>query len=124
MSQAATSPGFAPRWKGVTSLAWERGNLSASFTGRYVGSYNDYTSFIGTQPHELGDFWLCDATLRYDLPAGAMGPGAVEKAYIALGGVNVFNNLPQFSYFRLTGYDFSQSDIRGRFLYAQLGLRF
>ena len=57
----------------------------------------------------------------------AFGLDATEPrhSYLTFGAVNVFNRLPQNSNFDYgtVGYDPTQADIRGRFLYAQLGLR-
>ena len=101
---------WAPRWKGGIAATWERRALSAAVSGRYVGRYQDYDS-----TKEIGDFWLfdCSATLNNG------------RAHATLGAVNVFNRLPQNSNFDFgtVGYDPTQADIRGRFLYAQLGLR-
>ncbi len=43
--------------------------------------------------------------------------------YAEVGGVNLFNTLPQYSNYDngYVGYDPAQSDIRGRFLYVKLG---
>jgi iron complex outermembrane receptor protein len=107
---------WAPRWKGTAALSWKLGPYSANVDGRYVGRYQDYDS---TQM--IGNFWLYDANLRYTI-GGAHG---LQNAYVALGGVNIFNRLPQFSNysFGAFGYDPAESDIRGRFLYVQLGVR-
>ncbi len=44
------------------------------------------------------------------------------KSYAELGAVNLFNNLPKYSY-NGYGYDYAESDIRGRFIYLQLGIK-
>ncbi len=120
-SKAQDSGNWAPRWKGSVAIGWKRGPYSASFDGRYVGRYQDYDS---TQ--QIGNFWLYDANFRYS--AGhvfAASNPLLKETYFEVGGVNLFNSLPQFShaFFNQLGYDPAQSDIRGRFLYAQLGIK-
>ena len=116
VSVANDDGNWAPRWKGTAALGWKLGPYSANVDGRYVGRYQDYDS---TQM--IGNFWLYDANLRYTV-GGAHEP---RNAYVALGGVNIFNKPPQFSNYQFGafGYDPAESDIRGRFLYVQLGAR-
>jgi iron complex outermembrane recepter protein len=121
VSYAQDTGAWAPRWKGTAALAWTRGPLSANVDGRYVGHYQDYDS---TQI--IGNFWLCDINLRYSLGSTiAPDEKLLRNSYIEVGGVNVFNSLPQFSNFKsdFVGYDATQADIRGRFLYVQLGVK-
>jgi iron complex outermembrane receptor protein len=112
---------WAPRWKGGIGGTWEHGVLSAAVSGRYVGRYQDYDS-----TKEKGDFWLFDCSARINI-SRAFGIGGAEPkdSRITVGVINAFNRLPQNSNFDFgtVGYDPTQADIRGRFLYAQLGLR-
>jgi iron complex outermembrane recepter protein len=121
LSQANDSFAWAPRWKGAYSLSWSLGHYAATFTGRYVGRYQDYDS-----TREIGDFWLYDANLRYALgPALAPRSDWLKGSLIEIGGINLFDTLPQFSNYSngFLGYDPTQADIRGRFLYARIGWR-
>ena len=112
---------WAPRWKGGIASTWEHRALSAIVSGRYVGRYQDYDS-----TKEIGDFWLfdCGATLNINR-AFDLKSSQPRDSYLKIGVVNVFNRLPQNSNFDFgtVGYDPTQSDIRGRFVYAQLGVR-
>ena len=120
-SEAQDSGDWAPRWKGTAALGWKLGSYSASVDGRYIGRYQDYDSI-----REIGNFWLFDANLRYAIgQVVASSSPRLRGAYIEVGGVNIFNRLPQYSNFEQSflGYDPTQADIRGRFLYAQVGLR-
>jgi iron complex outermembrane receptor protein len=113
---------WAPRWKGTASLTWNLGPYAAALTGRYVGRYLDYDGV-----RQLGNFWLCDANVRYALGQDIAGSNPwLKGSYVEFGGVNILNKQPQFStfLFDLVGYDPSQADIRGRFLYAQVGIKF
>jgi iron complex outermembrane receptor protein len=128
VSAAQTSGNWAPRWKGVLALGWAAGPFVGSVDGRYVGSYLDYNSTFGSTPlNRLGNFWLYDLNLRY-----AVGQSLAKKAhwmrgvFVEAGAVNLFNTLPQPSNspFGSQGYDPVESDIRGRFLYARVGVGF
>ncbi len=48
---------WAPDWKGVVGMSWERAAFSANVQGRYVSDYLDYQE-IGPSRRELGNFWL------------------------------------------------------------------
>jgi iron complex outermembrane receptor protein len=120
-SIAQDSGNWAPRWKGTAAFGWKRGPYSANFDARYVGRYQDYDS---TQV--IGNFWLADVNCR--LAVGQfISPDNqwLKGAYAEFGAVNLFNKLPQFSnaFFDQLGYDPAQADIRGRFVYAQLGVK-
>jgi len=121
VSVAQDSGQWAPRWKGTVSLGWQRGPWSANIDGRYVSSYQDYDS-----TSRIGNFWLSDAYFRWALGEGYAPRGSLlHGAYVAAGAVNLFNRAPQFSnvYSDTLGYDPTQADIRGRYLYAQIGLK-
>ncbi len=112
---------WAPRWKGGIAATWEHRALSAAVSGRYVGRYQDYD-----RTQEIGDFWLfdCAATLNINR-AFDLKRSQPRDSYLKIGLNNAFNRLPQNSNFNFgtVGYDPTQSDIRGRFVYAQLGAR-
>ena len=112
---------WAPRWKGTVALGWQSGSYSVAILGRYVGRYVDYDT-----TSEIGNFWLYDTNLRYSL-GNVVAPsnGWLRSLYIEAGGVNLFNTLPQYSNYNFggVGYDVAEGDIRGRFLYARIGVK-
>ena len=120
-SRAQNSGNWAPRWKAVAALGWKQGIVDSSFVGRYVGRYQDYDS-TGV----IGDFWIFDASVRSSVGSLFAGrsPGLKELT-LSIGAVNVFNSMPEYSNFGggYAGYDSSQADIRGRYLYLQLGTK-
>jgi iron complex outermembrane receptor protein len=112
--------GFAPRWKGNVGLGWERQPLGVSLTGRYIGRYNDYKdTFAPSNSNILGNTWIVDTNIHIDL---ADVFASRNKWILELGAVNVFNRPPQPSY-NFAFYDPAEADIRGRFLYARLGIK-
>ncbi len=123
LSQATLyGPGFAPRWKGTVAANLESGPLSTNVTGRYIGKYADYQDYV-VNSNELGNTWYCDVNLHFDVgKALGITDRWYSKSYAELGAVNLFNNLPKYSY-NGYGYDYAESDIRGRFIYLQLGIK-
>lgn len=121
VSIARDTGNWAPRWKGTAALNWAWLGWSAYLGGRYVGRYQDYDL-----SRMIGNFWTVDANLTCKI-GRAVSPGTRhwQELDVRLGGVNVLNRLAQFSNFEsgFVGYDPTQGDMRGRFLYARVGLR-
>ncbi len=67
LSDATDGDAWAPRWKGVAGLSWAQPGITASFQGRYVGTYADYQ----TVPNHnvIGNFTTFDASVQIDLGA-------------------------------------------------------
>jgi hypothetical protein len=121
-SKAQDNGDWAPRWKGTASLAWKLGPYSANIDGRYVSRYRDYDS-----TNDIGNFWLWDANVRYLIGQHLASDSSwARSSYIEFGGVNIFNPRPQYSnyFFGIIAYDEAQADIRGRFLYVQIGMKY
>lgn len=115
----ATETGWAPRCKASVGLVWSRDVYSADLAARYVSGYRDYDG-----ARSLGNIWFFDANARMDVgKLLATNNGFWSGTYVSIGAVNLFNSLPKFSNFRdgFAGYDPSQYDIRGRFVYFRIG---
>jgi iron complex outermembrane receptor protein len=122
LSRAQDSNDWAPKLKGTAMVVWSRGALGATMDARYVGKYDDYDS-----TRTIGNFALFDLSLRVDIGRLLFADdAALERTRLEFGGVNVFNRLPQYSAYNsnFTGYDPAQADIRGRFIYGRLAVRF
>jgi|HubBroStandDraft_4_1064222.scaffolds.fasta_scaffold00083_7 iron complex outermembrane receptor protein len=115
---AANYVGYAPRWKGTASLVWRpNARFQASASGRYIGPYLDYYSTT----RELGNIWFLDANASYDF--GSLSQSDPRGSTILdIGGVNLLNNLPVYSNY-FYGYDVNEYDLRGRFLYAKISVK-
>jgi iron complex outermembrane receptor protein len=112
---------WSPRWKGTAAFAWSLAQYSATITGRYIGAYQDYDRTV-----DIGNVWYCDANFRYSVGSALASSHAMaEGLYVEAGAVNLFNRLPQYSnyLFGLVGYDPAEADIRGRFIYARVGIK-
>ena len=120
--ESIDSVGFAPRWKGTVTVAWSRGPLATTVAGRYLGPYKDFQDFV-SNPNVLGNSWIIDMNVSWDVGrAFANGNQWVQGTHIALGAVNLFNKFPRFSYGTLE-YDYQASDLLGRHVYAQVGVK-
>lgn len=124
LSAASGDGNWAPRWKIAANLSWTAGPYAAHLDGRFVSRYRDYDPLPNGSTLTLGDFWLYDANFRFAL-GQVLHDNWLKGAYVELGAVNLFNTLPQFSMYNggVVGYDPMQGDIRGRFVYAQFGVK-
>jgi iron complex outermembrane receptor protein len=125
LNNAQDAGTWAPRWKGNLQLGWERGPYSATVGSRYLGKYRDYDALPNGTFLSLGNFWLFDMSFRYAIGgAVARSNSWLRRTQLSVGASNVFNRLPQFSNTGgYGGYDPAEGDIRGRFLYAQLAIK-
>jgi iron complex outermembrane receptor protein len=125
LSAANGDGNWAPRWKITGKIDWKLGPYSAHVGGRYVGRYRDYDPLPNGSTLTLGNFWLFDANFRFAFGQEMPAVDWLRGAYLEFGGVNLFNTLPQFSMYNngVVGYDPTQGDLRGRFLYAQFGVK-
>jgi len=123
----ANSDAWAPEWKSVASLGWDRGPYSVNMIGRYISQYTDYQD-LGPTSRQLGDFWLFDLSAQYEFGrVFAANNRYLRDAFFQLSVVNLFNSLPDvYSSFNggSKSYDPMQYDIRGRFISATVGIRF
>jgi iron complex outermembrane receptor protein len=125
LSAANGDGNWAPRWKIGANLSWKSGPYAAHADGRYVSRYRDYDPLPNGSTLTLGDFWLYDANFRFAFGQVVAHDNWLKGAYVELGAVNLFNTLPQFSMYNggVVGYDPMQGDLRGRFVYAQFGIK-
>jgi iron complex outermembrane receptor protein len=127
VSRASNDGNWAPRWKGVASLGWTLGPLGVTADSRCVGRYLDYNPLPNGTVRPLGNFCLYDANVRYAIGDVLASDNRILRGVeVQVGGVNLFDRLPQYSnsFNEFVGYDPTQADIRGRFLYAQIRARF
>ncbi len=117
-----------PRWRGSTTLRWERGRVGATISGRYIGGYrNDQSNDAHVESYKT-----MDLSVSYGFTTWSQARPLV----ITVGADNVFDAPPPaltranaqgqvltpavFNYSDRPGYDaYSGVDLRGRVLYAR-----
>lgn len=105
-----------PRWKGQGSLRWQNDLVSVGWRGRYIGPTDD----VPNNPVNGG---RVKAVTYHDLQVGIDVPGTGMR--LALGIDNVFDQQPPASRANNPiNFDIYTYDVRGRYLYTTLGLRF
>ncbi len=112
------SDGYAPKWKGVASLFWNREAASAGLSARYTASYQASPPF-GTA--QMPSNTLYDLQLGYDFGPSNQSPW-IRHSKVTLGVINLSNKEPPF--LPIFGYDGTQYDLRGRFVYVDLKIKF
>lgn len=118
-SGIANAAGSVPRWKAVGALSWSRGPLSVTGTGRYVSRYADVSAAGARNGLTVDAQTLFDLQLAFKFDQVLAGRSALAQGLmIRAGAVNLFNVEPRFSTLTTSGYDPSQGDLRGRFLYV------
>jgi iron complex outermembrane receptor protein len=118
---------WVPKLRANAGMGWNLGAWSASLTGRYVGKYRDYNPLNDGRYQRLGGRALWDLNVAWDLGQEEMfRSGWLSKLRIAVGAVNLFDREPQFSASIGPGFGFdaSQGDIRGRYIYGDISIRF
>jgi iron complex outermembrane receptor protein len=113
----ANDAGYPVRFKGGAALSWSGfDSWSAALSGRYLASYTDYDGERRLPAQRWFDFQV-NHHFGARAAAGSSGWDAT------LGILNLTDNQGDFSN-NLNGYDPHQADIRGRYFYAMLKVRF
>ncbi|MBL8512480.1 MAG: TonB-dependent receptor, partial [Betaproteobacteria bacterium] len=103
--------GAIPRYKGNASVTWEKSNWVSSLTYRYIHSYDQ---FLIAGQNRVGAY--------YDLD-GFVGYNGFKNLKITLSARNLLDKEPAWDASGgALGFDFSQYDIRGR--YVTLGAKY
>ena len=114
----ALNGGVVLRWKHTLAATWSQGPWSATLAQNFSKSYRDVPDLDGN-PHSVPDFATYDAQLSYT---------GVKNLKLTLGARNLFDKDPPLfigagSYFG-AGFDPSQYDARGRFVYVSANYKF
>jgi iron complex outermembrane receptor protein len=103
--------GAIPRYKGNASVTWEKSDWVSSLTYRYIHSYDQF--LIGGQDR-VGAYYDLDAFIGYN---------GFKNLKVTLSARNLLDKEPSWDASGgALGFDFTQYDIRGR--YVTLGLRY
>jgi iron complex outermembrane receptor protein len=116
--------GVIPSWRHVASLAYETGPWVATLFQNYQKGYHDITStfaaagFTAPTPRRVNSYETYDAQVSF---------AGLRNVQLALGVKNLRDRDPpytngggQFA----AGYDIAYADVRGRFVYGTVTLRF
>jgi len=120
----AHTSGSIPRWRVVSSLAWQRGGLGLSATVDWRPAYMDANA-TGITDRKLPARTLVDLQGTFELDR-LLPPGQLWDDFkVQLGVQNVFDERPPFAEIGYeNGFDTSQGDLAGRFGYLKLSKGF
>ncbi|MGH8188229.1 MAG: TonB-dependent receptor domain-containing protein, partial [Steroidobacteraceae bacterium] len=120
----ATELGTIVRWRAAVTLGWGRGPFSTFAAARYVPSYDDASAGVRTG-QAVASQTTFDVQGSIDLGGLIAGHEFWEGMSLTLGATNVTDEMPPFSQVNtLAGFDLSQGDLKGRFVYLRLGKTF
>ncbi len=119
------------RFRGNSSLVWQKGNRFASVTMKYTNSYYASTTAVtpalptasGLDGSKIPHSTLFDVQIGYKFPEGAMGAKGWKRwlnaSEFRLGAINALDTEPPF-YTDNTGFYSRYDDPRQRFIYLQV----
>lgn len=119
------------RFRGNTTLAWQKGNRFASVTMKYTNSYFASTTAVtpalptatGLDGYKIPHSTIFDAQIGYKFPAGSMGAKGwrswLNASEIRVGAINALDTDPPF-FTDSTGFYSRYDDPRMRFVYLQI----
>ena len=105
-----------PKFKGNATIDWERGDVGASFTGRYIASVKE--DLGGGASNRLGSRFYGDIQLNYV-------PSFLDKRFALTAGVNnVFDKDPPACFTcTLNNFDPTTYDVPGQFGYLRVSYK-
>lgn len=116
--------GTVPDWKVVGSATLSNQYYDLTATARFASGYAD-TTFNVLNGLRVPSVTLFDLQASVRVSNLVAGLGDAERPLILrVGAVNLFNRKTPFSNVLQQGYDRSQGDIRGRYLYIELSKSF
>ena len=118
LSTNGVQDGVVLRWKHYLSGTWTQGSWALTLAQNFYKGYRDGNDLNG-DPHQVGDQALYDANLAFI---------GIKNLKLAIGAKNIFNKnppifIPTSNQFQ-AGYDITQYDPRGRFVYLTAAYRF
>jgi iron complex outermembrane receptor protein len=117
----ANAQGTIPEWRLIGSIGWKLGPLGASTTTTFVPAYQDAHWWTGPIEQRIGSQTLVDLQTWVDFTGG----GLLDGSRLTLGARNLFDRSARFAHAGgPSGYDVSQEDLVGRFLYVRVSSRF
>lgn len=122
---AVVAGGSIPQWKAVAALGWSWRGLELSAVGRYTASYDDVNFNDVLTGRRVDAQFTVDGQISMTFDERTGASGGLEGVNLRLGVFNLFDEQPPFSQMNLIqGFDSSQSDLRGRFVYFRASKNF
>lgn len=119
----ANVAGTIPEWRIVGTVGWKLHDFGVSTTTTYTPSYQDADFWRGPLDRRLGSQTLVDLQAWLDL--NSEGSALLDGSTITVGARNLFDESPEFANAGANlGYDYSQSELTGRFMYLRISKRF
>lgn len=117
-TNTSVNDGVVLRWKHVLGGTWTRGPWAATLTQNFTKGYRDGNDLLDRK-HFVGSYTLWDAQVAFT---------GVKNLKLAIGARNLFDKepplfIPTSNQFQ-AGYDVSQWDPRGRFVYFTAAYKF
>jgi outer membrane receptor protein involved in Fe transport len=105
----------------IGGVSWRLGDFGVSTTTTYIPSYQDADLLQGPLHRRISSQTTVDLQTWLDLEAD----GWLDRARLTLGARNLSNETAEFAHAGGSlGYDFSQAELTGRFLYMRVSKRF
>jgi iron complex outermembrane receptor protein len=122
----AQALGTVPRWRANGTITWIVGGASLSASTRFVSAYSDTMSYSAIpNGRTIPSQTLVDLQAAFDIgKLFALDSPIAKGSTLRFGAINLFNKLPSYASTSGVGYDTTQGDIRGRFLYVSLSKAF
>jgi iron complex outermembrane recepter protein len=120
----ASVQGTIPKWRVVPRLEWQRGIAEASINARYTPAYDDAITGVQTG-RRIPSQTIIDIQASIYLNKRGTGESPRRGFKITAGALNLSDEHAPFSEVRsAAGFDMSQGDLKGRFVYLRLGKTF
>jgi len=119
----ANAQGTIPEWRTVGTLSWKFGSVGATTTATFTPSYRDSDFSMGVLDRRIDSQTLVDVQTWVNLSFA--GNALLDRSKITFGVRNVFDRTPTFANAGgVLGYDVSQADLTGRFIYMRISKGF
>lgn len=119
----ANVAGTIPEWRIVGTVGWKLADFGLSTTTTFTPSYQDADPWTGPLDRRLSSRTLVDLQAWVDLKSE--GNALLNGSRLTLGARNVFDRAPEFANAGASlGYDISQSELTGRFIYFRVSKHF
>lgn len=118
--------GTIPNWRGSTALTWSVDALSATTVLRYISAYHDFNVLTNARNGRRRSAQvLLDIQAEWRFPGNSNYAALVRDLTLSAGATNVLDRMSPFAEVGIdSGYDVSQGDLKGRFVYLRLAKRF